>query len=179
MASPNGDMTGKTVMVTGFTSGVGQAAALALAGLGADLVLTCRSRAKGEATIATLRAAHPSADPVMIVGDLGVMDDVRRIAEEFEALGRPLHVLLNNAGVVLQKRTVTPDGFETTFAVNHLAHFLLTNLLLGRLRQAGDARVVSTASDAHKFAGKTLDFDDLPRHRSSSSRSTSQYGPVG
>ena len=93
---------------------------------------------------------------------------MRRVAAEFLASGRPLHVLINNAGVVNLQRTLTADGIETTFAVNHLAYFLLTTLLLDRLRASAPARIVNVASDAHKFGA--LDFDDLrtaaplPRH---------------
>ena len=97
----------------------------------------------------------------MLIGDLGVQADIRRVANEFLATSKPLHVLFNNAGVVELKRSTTADGLETTFAVNHLGTFLLTTLLLDRLRTSAPARVVCTASDAHKFSGGPLDFDDL------------------
>lgn len=160
MAAPQVDMRDKTVMITGFSAGVGKAAASLLAEMGADLVLVCRNADKGKAVIEGIRAQHPDTRLDMLVGDLGSQADIRRIAAEFLAWNRPLHVLFNNAGVVMQKRTTTVDGLETTFAVNHLGYFLLTNLLLDCLRASAPSRVVCTASDAHKFSG-ALDFDDL------------------
>lgn len=154
-------MDGKTVMVTGFTSGLGQAGAFELAARGADLVLVCRNAAKGRETIEAIQRQTPSSKPTLIVADLGVLADIRRAADEFLALGKPLDVLFNNAGVIMQTREETVDGFETTFAVNHLGYFLLTNLVLPRLREASAARIVSTASHAHKMAGGAMRLDDL------------------
>lgn len=155
-------MSSRTCMITGATSGIGQATALALAGMGADLVLLCRDRARGEETAAAARAAGAPAVELLIA-DLGVQAEVRRAAAEFLAGGRPLHVLINNAGVVNLQRTLTADGLEATFAVNHLAYFLLTTLLLDRLRASAPARIVNVSSDAHRFG--PLDFDDLMNER--------------
>ncbi|MDX2170876.1 MAG: SDR family oxidoreductase [Deltaproteobacteria bacterium] len=155
-------MQGKTVLITGATSGIGRATALGLARLGAVVVVLCRDRGKGEALLAELRAAG-AADVGLIVADLSVQAEVRRAAAEFLASGRPLHVLVNNAGVVNLERTLTADGLETTFAVNHLAYFLLTALLLERLQASAPARIVNVSSEAHKFA--PLDFDDLQNQR--------------
>lgn len=159
-------MRGKTVIVTGFTAGVGRAASVELAKMGADLVLVCRDRSKGEETIEHIRHETGSHALAVCVGDLGSQDDIRRIAAEFLAMGKPLHVLFNNAGLVMQRRASTVDGLETTFAVNHLAYFMLTHLLTERLRESAPARVVCTASDAHKFSGRELDFADLQSERS-------------
>ena len=161
MTAPRVDMTGKHVMITGATAGIGEAAAFALAEMGADLTLVCRNPSKGEATLAELRRRSPRVAASMLVGDLGVQADIRRVAAEFLATSKPLHVLFNNAGVVQLGRSTTVDGLETTFAVNHLGTFLLTTLLLDRLRSSAPSRVVCTASDAHKFSGGGLDFDDL------------------
>lgn len=151
-------------MITGFTAGVGKAAAFALGAMGADLALVCRNADKGRA-VSEAVASETGASVRVYVGDLGVLADIRRVASEFAESGQPLHVLFNNAGVVMQSRSETVDGFETTFAINHLGYFLLTNLLLPQLRASEGARVVCTASDAHKFAGRSLDFDDLQCER--------------
>ena len=164
MAAPEVDMKHKTVLLTGFTAGLGRAAAFALAEMGADLHLLARNREKGERTIDALRRRVPGAQIELGVGDLGNLSHVRRMASEFLATDRPLHVLFNNAGVVNQQRRTTADGYEETFAVNHLGHFLLTHLLLESLRESGSGRVVSTASGAHRFGGG-LDFDDLQSSR--------------
>jgi len=160
VAAPYVDMRGKTVMITGFTAGIGRASAFALAAMGADIVGVCRNADKGQRVLDEMGRDHGSAKLEMLVGDLGVQQDVRRIADDFLASDRPLHVLYNNAGVFNLSRTTTVDGYETTFAVNHLGYFLLTNLLLKSLCKTGAARVVCTASDGYKFGGR-LDFDDL------------------
>jgi len=154
-------MGGKTCLVTGATGGIGRAAATALAGAGTSMVLLGRDRARTEAAAREIAAVSGNDDIDVLVADLSSQAGVRSAAGEFLASGRPLHVLLNNAGVVMMERRLTVDGIETTFAVNHLAYFLLTTLLLERLRESAPARVVCVASDAHKFAGGRLDFDDL------------------
>ncbi len=164
MPAPHVDMRGKTVMVTGFTAGLGRASALALAAMGADVVGVCRNAEKGQAVLDEIGRTHGSAKIDMLIGDLGVQKDIRRVADQFLASGRSLHVLYNNAGVFNLSRTTTADGYETTFAVNHLGYFLLTNLLLGKLRETGEGRVVCTASDGYKLGGR-LDFDDLQAER--------------
>jgi NAD(P)-dependent dehydrogenase (short-subunit alcohol dehydrogenase family) len=154
-------LSGKTCLITGATSGIGRATALALAGMGASMVLVARDRARGEAVVEEIRGA--GGDASLLLADLSVQAEVRRVAAAFLASGRPLHVLLNNAGVVNLERRLTVDGIESTFAVNHLGYFLLTGLLLDRLRASAPARIVNVASDAHKFAD--LDFDDLNNER--------------
>lgn len=156
-------MRGKTCMITGASSGIGRATATALAGMGATLVLICRDRRRGEETVAEIAATTGNRDVLLLLADLSAQGEVRRVAAEFLATERPLHVLINNAGVVNLQRTVTADGIESTFAVNHLAYFLLTTLLLERLRRSAPARVVNVSSDAHKFG--RLDFDDLGNER--------------
>ena len=165
------DMTGRTCLITGATSGIGRAAALALARLGASLVLVGRSRERGEHVVAEVERASGRQDAaLLLVADLSSQAEVRRLAAEFLATGRPLHVLLNNAGIVNLRRETTVDGREATFAVNHLAYFLLTELLLPRLKESAPARIVSVASDAHAQAGGRLDFEDLDSRRYSSMR---------
>jgi NAD(P)-dependent dehydrogenase (short-subunit alcohol dehydrogenase family) len=156
-------MHGRTCVITGATSGIGRATAVALAGMGATLVLVCRDRQRGEDTLAAIAAQTGRRDASLVLGDLAVQRDVRRIAAELLDGDRPLHVLINNAGVVNLQRTVTTDGIETSFAINHLAPFLLTNLLLDRLHRSAPARVVTVSSEAHRFG--RLDFDDLGNER--------------
>ncbi len=161
MQAIQGDLQGRVCLVTGATSGIGRAAARALAGLGAELVLLCRDRGRGEETARWIQRETGNTKVDLLLADLASQAEVRRAAREFLAAGRPLHVLLNNAGLILRRRSETVDGIETTFAVNHLAYFLLTNLLLERLKQSAPARVVNVASGAHRMAGGRIRFADL------------------
>jgi NAD(P)-dependent dehydrogenase (short-subunit alcohol dehydrogenase family) len=154
-------MSGEVCVVTGATSGIGQATAAALAGRGAQVVLVSRDRGRGEAAAAELAAAGGPA-PRLEVADLASMGQVRTLADRLGALER-IDVLINNAGLMAGQRRVTADGFDEVFAVNHLAPFLLTNLLLGKLAVAGPARVITVTSDAHTAA--RLDLDDLQLER--------------
>ena len=158
------DMTGRTCMITGATNGVGKAAALALARLGAGLVLVGRNRERGERAVEEIRRESGNDDISLLLADLSSQAEIRQLAKDFLATGRPLHVLLNNAGVINMRREETIDGIEATFAVNHLAYFLLTELLLERLKESAPARIVSVSSDAHAQSGGRLDFDDLETH---------------
>jgi NAD(P)-dependent dehydrogenase (short-subunit alcohol dehydrogenase family) len=161
MAIESVDMTGKQVMVTGCTAGLGRAAAISLAKMGATLSLVCRNRDKGEDLISEIQRTSGREDCELYVGEMNSLSDIRAIAASFLKTDRPLDVLFNNAGVVMLERTTTADDFETTFGVNHLAYFLLTVLLMDRLRGSPTARVVNTASDAYKFSGGRLNFEDL------------------
>ena len=154
-------MSGAVCVVTGATSGIGKATAAALAGRGAHVVLVSRDRRRGEAAAAELTAAAGRA-PRLEVADLAAMGQVRALADRLGALER-IDVLINNAGLMAGQRRVTADGFDEVFAVNHLAPFLLTNLLLGQLAAAGPARVITVTSDAHTAA--RLDLDDLQLER--------------
>jgi NAD(P)-dependent dehydrogenase (short-subunit alcohol dehydrogenase family) len=148
-------------MITGATSGIGKAAALALARFGPSLVLVGRDPGRAEQTVREIADKTGNRNVEAMLADLSSLEQVRRLANDFLATGRPLHVLLNNAGVVMLRREETVDGYETTFAVNHLSYFLLTNLLLERLEASAPARIVNVASDAHAYSGGPLNFDDL------------------
>jgi NAD(P)-dependent dehydrogenase (short-subunit alcohol dehydrogenase family) len=154
-----GRLEGKTVLVTGASSGIGRATAIGLAAEGARLILVGRSPERCEETLAEIRRHTGRDDAAMLRADLSSLKEVRRLAEEVLARAGRLHVLLNNAGVTLLRRETTVDGFEATFATNHLAYFLLTGLLLPRLRESAPARIVNVASDAHRFG--RLDLGDL------------------
>src|SRR3954471_4833331 len=151
-----------TVILTGATRGIGKAAAIELAGRGAELGVVGRDVARVRETAEEARASGGGAPVREHVADLARMDEVRRLAAELLETYPRIDVLANNAGAMFTSRHVTPDGLEQTFALNHLAPFLLTNLLRERLAESG-ARVVTTASDAHK--GGVLDLDDLQSER--------------
>jgi NAD(P)-dependent dehydrogenase (short-subunit alcohol dehydrogenase family) len=159
----SGPMAGRTVLVTGGTSGIGKATALGLASMGAHLAITGRERVRGEDAAREIRAA--GGDQVdVFVADLSSQSEVRRLADEvLQALPR-IDVLVNNVGGYWNTRHVTADGLERTFALNHLAPFLLTDLLLNRLKENARARVVTVSSDAHAMG--RIDFDDLQGERS-------------
>lgn len=160
----NDSLRDSTVVMTGATSGIGEAAAIELAARGARLVIVARNPARADATLTAIRARTPGAVVEVVRGDLSSLREVRAAAAGVFAVAPRIDVLFNNAGVVKMSRETTTDGFEATFAINHLAYFLFTNLLLDRLRETPGARIVSTASDAHKFGGP-LDFDDLQSER--------------
>lgn len=153
-------IAGKTVLVTGATSGVGLAAAVELARRGADVVLCARNAERGRDALVALRRVAAAGRHEFLLADFTSMDAVRAAADALVASGRPLHVLLNNAGVMNAQRRLTRDGFEEMFAVNHLAHYLLTRRVLGRLRESAPARIVHVASNAHHFC-KAMRWDDL------------------
>src|SRR5438874_4761555 len=159
----SGQMASRTVLVTGGSGGIGRATALGLARLGAHLAITGRDRGRAEDAAREIRAA--SGGPVdVFVADLSSQSEVRRLADEvLQSLAR-IDVLVNNVGGYWNTRHVTADGLERTFALNHLAPFLLTHLLLDRLMQSAAARVVTVAS--HVQALGRIDFDDLQGERS-------------
>ena len=150
---------GKVCVITGATSGIGQVAAQKLAQLGMRLVLVARDRARGEATLARLRAAGPASPHSIHFADLSSIAEMKRVAAEIAAAEPRIDLLVNNAGALFSSRQVTEDGLEKHFAVNHMAYFVLTQGLSERLLGSAPARVVSTASGAHY--GAHLDFADL------------------
>jgi retinol dehydrogenase 14 len=168
----SGPMAGKTVLITGATSGIGRATALGLARMGAHLAITGRDRGRTEDAAREIRAAGGGQVDVL-VADLSSQSEVRRLAEDaLHSLSR-IDVLINNVGGYWDTRHVTVDGLERTFALNHLAPFLLTNLLLDKLKQSAPARVVTVSSNAH--AAGRIDFGDLQGERSySGARAYSQ-----
>ena len=160
-------LAGQVHLVTGATSGIGKAAAGALARLGATVLLVGRDPARGEATLAAIRQAQPAPAVELFLADLSSQASVRALARSVRSRHDRLHVLLNNAAVVPAKRRLTVDGIEETFAVNHLAPFLLTKLLTEPLlaagRGPGGARVVTVSSEAHRMG--PMRWDDLQGER--------------
>jgi len=151
-------MQGKTVVITGATSGIGQVAAEKLASMGARMVLVARDPKRGEATMAKLRHLGPGNHSIFYA-DLSRLIEMKRVADEIAAAEPRIDVLINNAGAMFGSRQITEDGLELTFALNHMSYFVLANRLYDRLRAATPARLINTASDAHK--GQKLNFDDL------------------
>ena len=156
-------LEGRTCLVTGATSGIGQETALGLAREGARVLIVGRDPARGEAARRDVAERSGNSQVELLLADLASLREVAKLADEVRARCGALHVLVNNAGVVNQRRTLTVDGFESTFAVNHLGYFALTLPLLELLRASGGARIVSVASDAHKFG--SIDWDDLQSDR--------------
>jgi NAD(P)-dependent dehydrogenase (short-subunit alcohol dehydrogenase family) len=161
---PSEDLSGRCCLVTGASSGIGEETALALAKRGAHLVLLCRSAERAEASRRRIVAESGNSAVEVRLADFASLDDVSRAGAEIAAELPALHVLVNNAGTIHLRRGTTIDGFERTFAVNHLAPFLLTRLLLARIEQSAPARIVNVASDGHKLG--RLDLDDLQSEKS-------------
>lgn len=151
-------MQGKTVVITGATSGIGEVAAIRLSEKGARIVAVARDKARADATLKKLKGTGHAVH----YADLSRLSEMKRVAGEIAAAEPNIDVLMNNAGALFNSRQLTEDGLEKTFAMNHMAYFVVTNLLLAHLKPG--ARIVSTASDAHK--GAKLNFDDLQSGKS-------------
>jgi NAD(P)-dependent dehydrogenase (short-subunit alcohol dehydrogenase family) len=154
-----GGMGEKVCLITGATSGIGRATAMGLASMGASVVMVGRDRDRGAAVMAEIKEKSGNASVDLMLADLSSQEQIRRLAHEFKEAYPRLDVLINNAGVIRSERITTADGLETTFAVNHLAYFLLTNLLLDRLKASSPSRIVNVASGEQRNG--TIDFDDL------------------
>ncbi len=157
-------LQGKVTMVTGANAGMGKEIACALAKMGATVVMVSRDLGRGEAARAEVQAQSGNDAVELLLADLSSQQSIRHLVQEFTARHAQLHVLVNNVGVTLPRRSVTVDGLETVFATNHLAPFLLTNLLLPVLKASAPARVVTVSSGAHSM-GK-INFDDLQSEQS-------------
>ena len=152
-------MQGKTIVATGATSGIGEVAVLELARMGARIVFIARDEGRAEATLRRLEAIAPRLGHRVHLADLSRMAETRRVGAAIAAGEPRIDVLINNAGAMFADRRVTPEGLELTFALNHMAYFLLTSALRERLAASAPARIVSTSSSAHQ--GSRLDFNDL------------------
>jgi NAD(P)-dependent dehydrogenase (short-subunit alcohol dehydrogenase family) len=152
-------MKGKTIVATGATSGIGEAAVLALAGQGARIVIVARDEARGRATMQKIEAKAPGLGHRLYLADLSSIAETRKVGAGIAASEPRIDVLINNAGALFSNRRVTPEGVELTFALNHLSYFVLTEALRERLIASAPARIVSTSSTAHQ--GAKLDFNDL------------------
>jgi NAD(P)-dependent dehydrogenase (short-subunit alcohol dehydrogenase family) len=156
-------MQNKICLITGATSGIGQAAASALAKMGTTVVIVGRSEERCQNTVAHIQSKTGNFHVDYLLADLSIQAQVRQLAADFKARYKRLDVLVNNAGAIFLRRQVSADGIEMTFAVNHLAYFLLTDLLLDTLKASAPARVVNVASNSHRDTH--LDFDNLQLER--------------
>ena len=152
-------MKDKLCLITGATAGIGRAAALQLAQMGASLVLVARNPKKAEVTVQEIRQHTGNQEVEFLLADLASQQEVRRLAEDFKARYQRLDVLINNAGLLMTSRQESADGIEMTFALNHLSYFLLTNLLLDVLKASSPSRIVNVSSDSHQHAN--MDLGDL------------------
>ena len=154
----------KTCLITGANSGIGKVMALEIAKKDANVVMVCRSREKGEAARNDIIRESSNESVELMLADLSSMKQVRKLAEEFKQKHDKLHILINNAALWPNKRIMTSEGLETQFAINHLSHFLLTNLLLDIIKSSSPARIINTSSGLHKRA--KIDFDNLQAEKS-------------
>ncbi|MCK5290816.1 MAG: SDR family oxidoreductase [Thermoplasmata archaeon] len=154
----------KTCLITGANSGIGKVMALEIAKKDANVVMVCRSREKGEAARNDIIRESSNESVELMLADLSSMKQVRKLAEEFKQKHDKLHILINNAALWPTKRIMTSEGLETQFAINHLSHFLLTNLLLDIIKSSSPARIINTSSGLHKRA--KIDFDNLQAEKS-------------
>jgi retinol dehydrogenase 14 len=159
-----GSMGEKICLITGATSGIGKATAMELANMGASVVMVGRDRGRGEAALAEIKEKSTNASVDLMLADLSSQEEIRRLADEFKEAYPRLDVLINNAGLFRSKRITTADGLEMTFAVNHLAYFLLTTLLLDVLEASAPSRIVNVSSGEQRNG--TIDFDDLQGEKS-------------
>jgi NAD(P)-dependent dehydrogenase (short-subunit alcohol dehydrogenase family) len=165
-------MTGETVVITGGTSGIGKIAAERLAQMGARIVLIARDGSRAEATLRRLCECGPKLSHTVHYADLTRLIEMKRVAAQIASQEPRIDVLINNAGALFATRQVTKDGLEYTFALNHMAYFVVTEGLRERLQASAPARIINTASTAHH--GATLDFDDLQSRKNFSA--TKAYG---
>lgn len=156
-------MQGKVCLITGGTNGIGKSTAQGLAKMGATVVIVGRNAPKTTQVVEEIRIASGNQNVDSLLADLSSQQEVRRLADQFKSKYQHLHVLLNNAGAVFMRRQLSVDGIEMTFALNHLAYFLLTNLLLDTIKASAPARIINVSSNAHT-AGK-VEFDNLQGER--------------
>lgn len=160
----NSNLQEKTAIVTGATNGIGLVTARELAKQGIHVVIVSRSREKCELTISQIKKETGNSTIEFIASDLSVMANVRQVAHEFLKRHSRLDILVNNAGAIFFQRLVSQDGYEMTFALNHLSYFLLTDLLLDTLKSSAPSRIINVSSEAHQ--GGRINFDDLMLERS-------------
>lgn len=149
----------KNILITGATSGIGRSTAIALSSMGARVTFIARNKDKAEVLLKELNC-NTENKAAYIIADLSSQDEVKSAAKEYLNMNISLDILINNAGLINLKRRETVDGFEETFAVNHLAYFSLTNILIDKIKESKSARIINISSGAHQFVSR-MNFDDL------------------
>ena len=152
-------LNGQVCVVTGANAGIGLEITKSLAQKGAEVVMVCRKISRGKSALTEIRKKIPTSLLTLLVADLSIQDEIRHVADEISTKYPKIKLLVNNAGTTQRKRLITAEGFEKTFAVNHLAPFLLTNLLLDQIKQAAPSRIITLSSAAHRHG--TIDFSNL------------------
>jgi NAD(P)-dependent dehydrogenase (short-subunit alcohol dehydrogenase family) len=173
MKKSTNTLSGKIALVTGANAGIGKATCMGLAKMGATVIMVCRNRERAQAALTDIQRESGNENLHLLLADLSSQAQIRQLAADFKAQFDKLHILINNVGVILRQRTLTVDGIEAQFAINHLASFLLTNLLLDTIVASAPARIVNVAAELHKFV--SLDFDEMLS--TDSTQSESSYVP--
>lgn len=158
------DIRGKYCMVTGASSGIGREIARGLAGQGANVIIVCRDAGRGEAARSSIIQSTGNKNVELLIADLSSQQQIREMVQAYKANYPYLHVLINNASVIMEKRILTVDGIEMTFAVNYLAYFMVTNLLLDVLKSSAPSRIINLTSDIHRIV--KIDFSNLQGEKS-------------
>jgi NAD(P)-dependent dehydrogenase (short-subunit alcohol dehydrogenase family) len=157
-------MAGKICLVTGASSGIGKVTALELAKMGATVVMVSRDQQRGEKALSEVKTVSGNENVELVLTDLSSQKSIRELVEHFKEKYKRLDLLMNNAGVMVKDRRLTEDGIESTFAINHLAYFLLTNLLLDVIKESSPARIINVTSNGHKVGA--MDLDNLNAEKS-------------
>lgn len=159
MSENNYQLEGKTCMITGANSGIGKATAIQLAKMGIHIVMVCRNKERGENAQKQIKEESGNSNVDLIIADLASLESVKNLADEYKKKYDKLHILINNAGVFNSKRILTEDGYESTFAIDYLSHFLLTKLLLDVIKKSAPSRIINVSSDIHRYF--KINLDDL------------------
>ncbi len=157
------DMKNKYVLITGANSGIGKETAVALAEMGAIIIMLCRNKEKGEKVQEEIKQRANTKNVELIIADLSEPKSIYLAASRYKEMYDSLDVLINNAGLILKERTIEATGYETTFAVNHLGHFLLTLLLIDLLKKSAPSRIINVSSEAHRFTKLNLEDTNMEK----------------
>ncbi|MFW9878592.1 MAG: SDR family oxidoreductase [Candidatus Thorarchaeota archaeon] len=171
-------MNDKIVVITGANSGIGKETGKVLAQMGATIIMICRNRERGEEALQEIKEKSQSENVELIIADLEDPESIRQAVIQFKGKYDKLHVLINNAGLMLNKKELTSLGYEKTFAINHLGHFFLTKLLLDILLKSAPARIINVSSEAHRYANLKLDDINMKKYKGFRAYSNSKLANI-